>query len=251
MNDDNIRIHCDSGVQTIQINRVEKKIALTLGMYRSMSTALRAGEADEQIRAHILLGAPDIFTAGNDIHDFLNGMLDGSTSETPPVLDFLHSLATLTKPIVAGVDGPAIGIGTTLLLHCDLVVLGETARLKVPFVDLGLCPEAASSWLMPQYFGHQRAAELLLLGGEIDAHTALSWGLANRVVSPERVTETAQDLANTLAKKPANALRLSKQLMKNKQTKPILDCMNHETTQFMAQLATDETRQVLAAFFKH
>ncbi|MEJ2670039.1 MAG: enoyl-CoA hydratase-related protein, partial [Gammaproteobacteria bacterium] len=212
---------------------------------------LRAGEADEQIRAHILLGAPDIFTAGNDIHDFLNGMLDGSTSETPPVLDFLHSLATLTKPIVAGVDGPAIGIGTTLLLHCDLVVLGETARLKVPFVDLGLCPEAASSWLMPQYFGHQRAAELLLLGGEIDAHTALSWGLANRVVSPERVTETAQDLANTLAKKPANALRLSKQLMKNKQTKPILDCMNHETTQFMAQLATDETRQVLAAFFKH
>ena len=151
MSSDFIHVTQDQGVQTIHINRAAKKNALTVAMYRAMTHALTQAEADDTTQAHLILGAPEVFSAGNDIHDFLSGMGD-PTEDEPPVYAFLRCLATLNKPLVAGVNGQAIGIGVTLLLHCDLVVLGESARLKTPFIDLGLCPEAASSLLMPLFY---------------------------------------------------------------------------------------------------
>jgi enoyl-CoA hydratase/carnithine racemase len=241
------------GIHKLQINRAEKKNALTLDMYRQMTSALHRAESDDTVKVHLILGHDDVFSAGNDIQDFLGG-IGGSKAgddeqKKPPVLVFLDCLAGLEKPVVVGANGPAIGIGTTLLLHCDLVVLGETTRLRTPFVDLGLCPEAGSSLLMPQRLGRQRAAELLLLGGEIDAHTALAWGLANRVVSPEQVAKTATEFAQSLAKKPRAALMLSKQLMLGASEKStIKDRILEEGEHFLSQLNSPEARSAFERF---
>lgn len=247
MSDPLILSQQSGGVHTLTLNRAAKKNALTLDMYRIMTAALQSAEENPHVKAHLILGDENVFSAGNDIKDFMAG-IGGDNQQNPPVLEFLACLANVEKPVVAGANGPAIGIGTTLLLHCDLVVLGEEARLKTPFVDLGLCPEAASSLLMPQRFGHQRAAEMLLLGAEIDAHTALNWGMANRVVSPEHVTETAQKLAADLAEKPTTALRLSKKLMRSPAEKALIQQRIFEEGQhFLDQLNSEEAR---AAFMK-
>ena len=249
MSDTFIITEHSAGVHTLQINRAEKKNALTLDMYRQMTQALTEAEANPKIKAHLILGDENVFSAGNDIKDFMAGIGGNDDQEAPPVLVFLDCVAGLTKPLVVGANGPAIGIGTTLLLHCDLVVLGEATRLKTPFVDLGLCPEAASSLLMPQRLGHQRAAELLLLGAEIDAHTALNWGLANRVVSPELVASTAKSMAQTLAEKPTEALMLSKKLMQStEETTQIKQRIQEEGQHFLAQLSTEEARAAFLQF---
>lgn len=249
MSDTFILSQHSAGVHTLRINRAEKKNALTLDMYRQMTSALVDAEADDKIKAHLILGDENVFSAGNDIKDFMAGIGGADAQEAPPVLTFLDCVAGLTKPLIVGANGPAIGIGTTLLLHCDLVVLGEAARLKTPFVDLGLCPEAASSLLMPKRLGHQRAAELLLLGEEIDAHTALNWGLANRVVSPELVASTAQSMAQKLAEKPTEALMLSKKLMQSAQEiSEIKQRIQEEGQHFLAQLSTEEARAAFLQF---
>jgi enoyl-CoA hydratase/carnithine racemase len=222
-------------------------------MYHQMTTALQAAEQNPAIQVHLILGDENVFSAGNDISDFMAGIGGKSEGDQPPVLVFLECVASLEKPLVAGANGPAIGIGTTLLLHCDLVVLGEACRLRTPFVDLGLCPEAASSLLMPLRFGHQRAAELLILGAEIDAHTALNWGLANRVVSPEQVAHTALEFAQALAKKPKQALALTRKLMQSEASPDaIKDCIRTEGAHFLQQLNSEEARSAFMAFLsKH
>ena len=176
-----ILVHTEAAVMTITINRVEKKNSLTAAMYGSLADALDSAAHDAAVRVVVIQGHELIFSAGNDINDFLSVPPDTSDA---PVFRFLRLLSTFAKPLVAAVCGPAVGIGTTLLLHCDLVYAGDNAAFSLPFVNLGLCPEAASSLLLPQLMGHQRAAEALLLGEPFTAETALEVGLINRIVPP-------------------------------------------------------------------
>jgi len=250
MSSDWISSSQEGGVHLLQFNRAQKKNALTLNMYRQLTAALEAHEEDASTRVHLFLGDEAVFCAGNDIQDFVMGIKGSDQEQTPPVLSFLKVLSGAKKPIVVGANGPAIGIGTTLLLHCDIVVLGEEARLKTPFVDLGLCPEAASSLILPKLLGHQRAAELLLLGQTIDAHTALQWGLANKVVSPERVTQTSTELAQALAQKPREALILSKELMCQHTRSAIQQRITEEGKHFLERLDSQEAKEAFMAFLQ-
>ena len=176
-----ILVHTEAGVMTITFNRVDKKNSITSGMYAELADALATAETDAAVRCVLIQGDPTIFSAGNDIGDFLNA--PPATQESP-VFRFLRGIATFPKPLVAAVCGPAVGIGTTMLFHCDLVYAGDNAAFSMPFVNLGLCPEAASSLLVPQMLGYHRAAEALLLGEPFMAEAALEVGLVNRVVPP-------------------------------------------------------------------
>ena len=206
-----ILVHTEAGVTTITLNRVDKKNSITAAMYATMADALDQAQADAAVRVVLLQGDVTIFSAGNDIGDFLNKPPAGEQS---PVFRFLHGIAAFPKPIVAAVCGPAVGIGTTMLLHCDLVYAGDNAAFSLPFVNLGLCPEAASSLLLPQMFGYHRAAEALLLGEPFMAEAALEIGLVNRIVPPTEVNAMAQTQARKLAAKPLTSLVETKRLMK-------------------------------------
>ena len=206
-----ILVHTEAGVTTITLNRVDKKNSITSAMYSTMADALAQAQADAAVRVVLLQGDVTIFSAGNDIGDFLNKPPAGEQS---PVFRFLHGIAAFPKPIVAAVCGPAVGIGTTMLLHCDLVYAGDNAAFSLPFVNLGLCPEAGSSYLLPRLMGHQRASEALLLGDPFTAETALEVGLINRIVPPAEVHALAHRQAQRLAAKPLASLIASKRLMK-------------------------------------
>ena len=177
-----ILVHTEAGVMTLTFNRVDKKNSITSAMYAALADALAQAEQDGAVRAVLIQGDATIFSAGNDIGDFLQRRR--RPTEESPVFRFLRAIATFPKPIVAAVCGPAVGIGTTMLFHCDLVYAGDNAAFSMPFVNLGLCPEAASSLLVPQMFGYHRAAEALLLGEPFMAEAALEVGLVNRVVPP-------------------------------------------------------------------
>jgi len=187
--------HTEAGVMSITLNRVDKKNSITSAMYATMADALAQAEADTAIRVVVFQGHEAVFSAGNDIGDFLNQ--PPATNESP-VFRFLRGIASFPKPIVAAVCGPAVGIGTTMLFHCDLVYAGDNAAFSMPFVNLGLCPEAASSLLAPQMFGYHRAAEALLLGEPFFAEAALDVGLVNRVLPPTEVNGAAQGAARKL-----------------------------------------------------
>ncbi len=180
------------GVLTITFNRVDKKNSITSAMYASMADALEAASGDDAIRAVVLQGHETIFSAGNDIADFQNKPPGNADS---PVYRFLHGVSSFAKPLVAAVCGPAVGVGTTMLLHCDLVYAGDNAAFSLPFVNLGLCPEAASSLLLPQMLGYHRACEALLLGEPFMAEAALEVGLVNRIVPPTEANNLAQTQA--------------------------------------------------------
>ena len=184
-----ILTHVDAGVLTLTINRLDRKNSITAAMYAAMADVLAAAEKDNAVRALVIQGHETIFSAGNDIGDFLNK--PPSTGEAP-VFRFLYGISAFTKPVVAAVCGPAVGIGTTMLLHCDLIYAGDNAAFSMPFVNLGLCPEAGSSLLVPQLMGYPRAAEALLLGEPFTAETALEIGLINRIVPPSEVSALAQ-----------------------------------------------------------
>lgn len=198
-----------------------------------------------EVRCVLIHGDPTIFSAGNDISDFLNNPPAGEDS---PVFRFLKSLSTCPKPIVAAVCGPAVGIGTTLLLHCDLVYAGENALFSMPFVNLGLCPEAASSLLVPQRFGWQRAAQALLAGESFRAAEALQWGLVNRVIEPALVLEQALALAHSLAAKPLSALIETKRLMKAALVQPTAEAMADESVSFRRMLREPAAVEAFSAF---
>ena len=239
--------HTEAGVTTLTFNRVDKKNSITSAMYALLADALDQAQADAAVRCVLIQGDAAIFSAGNDIGDFLNQ--PPSTQESP-VFRFLRNIAQFPKPIVAAVCGPAVGIGTTLLLHCDLVYAGDNAAFSVPFVNLGLCPEAASSLLLPQMFGHHRAAEALLLGEPFMAEAALEVGLVNRVVPPTECNGIAQQQARKLAAKPLSALVETKRLMKKGQTAVVLERMAEEGASFGRMLREPAAREAFTAFME-
>ena len=239
--------HHDAGICTITLNRVEKKNSITTVMYQTMADALAAAQGDASVRVVVIQGHETIFSAGNDIADFLNNPPAGLDS---PVFRFLHGIASFPKPIIAAVNGPAVGIGTTLLLHCDLVYAGDNAAFSMPFVNLGLCPEAASSLLVPQLMGYHRAAEALLLGEPFMAEAALEVGLVNRVVPPLETNTYAQSVARRLAAKPLSSLIETKRLMKKNQGPLVAQVMAEEGDSFGRMLRESAAREAFGAFME-
>jgi enoyl-CoA hydratase/carnithine racemase len=234
-------------VLRIEIRRPERRNALTVAMYAAMADALGAASADPAVRAVLLHGQPGVFTSGNDIADFVSGATD--FAEDQPVFRFLHALSTSQKPIVAAVTGPAIGIGTTLLLHCDLVYAGASARFQLPFVNLAHVPEAASTLLLPAAIGHPRAAELLLLGEPFAAAKAREYGVITDVVTDAEVMDVARNAALALAAKPPAALRLTRTLMKQALAGAVAARMREEARHFAAQRGSPEATEAFQAFF--
>lgn len=242
-----ILTHQDAGVLTLTFNRVERKNSINVAMYDALATALEKAAGDAATRVVVIQGHETIFSAGNDIEDFLKNKPAGMDS---PVFRFLRGIATFPKPLVAAVCGPAVGVGTTLLFHCDLVYAGDNAAFSMPFVNLGLVPEAASSLLVPQMFGYHRAAEALLLGEPFMAEAALEVGLVNRVVPPSEANALAQAQARKLAAKPLSSLIATKQLMKGGQQKAVLERMGEEGAQFGRMLGEAAAREAMTAFME-
>lgn len=231
----------------ISINRPEKKNALSQQMYRELTLALQQAQQDDTVRAVLLTGTDSCFSAGNDLQDFLGA---GELNAQHPTVQFLYALAQFPKPLVAAVAGLAIGIGTTALLHCDLVYAADNARFQLPFTQLGLCPEAASSVLLPHVAGYQRAAQYLLLGEAFDATAALSMGMVNKVVSPAELMALARQKVQQLAALPADAVQTSKALLKRPQLAQTTDTIAAELEQFQRLLQGSESQARIAAFFQ-
>ena len=242
-----ILTHTEAGVLTITLNRVDKKNSITAAMYAAMADALEAATGDSAVRAVVIQGHETIFSAGNDIGDFLKK--PPSTPDSP-VFRFLRGISTFPKPIVAAVCGPAVGIGTTMLLHCDLVYAGDNAAFSMPFVNLGLCPEAASSLLVPQLMGYARAAEALLLGEPLTAETALETGLINRIVPPLEANALAQRQAHKLAAKPLASLIETKRLMKKGNAAAVAERITEESVSFGRMLSEPAAREAFTAFME-
>ena len=242
-----ILIHAERGVLTLTLNRLERKNSITVAMYAAMADALAAADANPDIRAVVIQGHETVFSAGNDIGDFLNRPPSGGES---PAFRFLRGIAVFAKPLVAAVCGPAVGIGTTMLLHCDLVYAGDNAAFSMPFVNLGVCPEAASSLLVPQMLGYHRAAEALLLGEPFMAEAALEVGLVNRIVPPTEANNVAQAAAHKLALKPTASLIETKRLMKKGQQQLVLRQMEEEGVSFSRMLGEPAAREAFGAFME-
>lgn len=242
-----ILVHTEDGVTTLTFNRPDKKNSITAAMYASLADALEAAAADDSVRCVVFQGNETTFSAGNDIADFLNN--PPATTDSP-VFRFLRGIAQFPKPLLAAVCGPAVGVGTTLLFHCDLVYAGDNAAFSMPFVNLGLCPEAASSLLVPQMFGYHRAAEALLLGEPFMAEAALEVGLVNRVVPPSEAAAVAQQTARKLAAKPLSSLVATKRLMKQGQMKQVMTVMAEEGEHFGRMLREPAAREAFGAFME-
>lgn len=235
----------DNGIARIRFDRAEKKNALTHAMYEDWLAALDRAEADTAVQAVLVCGSTEAFTAGNDIADFLQRP---PRDDDAPVMRLLARLPTLAKPLVAAVCGPAVGIGTSFLLHCDLVVCGEHSRFALPFVNLGLCAEGGSSLLLAQRVGSARAAEWLLLGEPFGAQDALSAGLVNRVVPEAEVLPLAETLARRLAAKPAQALQTTRRLLREGMREATRQAISREAEAFRQLLDTPEARAAFARF---
>ncbi|RWX77190.1 crotonase/enoyl-CoA hydratase family protein [Neorhizobium lilium] len=236
------------GVLVLRFNRPEKKNAITSDMYHRMTAALGEANRDDTIRAVVFLGTEGCFTAGNDMVDFLAYAMSGS-DEVPAAAGFIKALALAEKPLVSGVDGLAIGIGTTLNLHCDLTVASSRSTFRTPFVDLALVPEAASSLLVPRIMGHQRAFAMLVAGEGFSAEAALQAGLIWKVVAPEAVEAETLALAAGLAAKPPQALKIARNLVRGPRNE-VLVRMNEEITHFSLQLKSAEARTAFEAFMR-
>ncbi len=234
-------------VLTLEIARPEKKNAITVEMYDQMATALRAADADAGVRAVLIVGQPGIFTSGNDLEDFTQRPRQGMDS---PVFQFMQALLGCGKPVIAAVTGPAIGIGTTMLLHCDLVYVADDARLAMPFVSLGLVPEFASSLVVPQLMGRVRAAEKLLLGDPFTAEQAVEFGLANAVLPAAEVAPHARRVAERFNALPPGAVRESKRLLGRAHRDEVLATIRVEGEIFGQRLTSPEAREAFSAFFQ-
>ena len=231
-------------VLEITLNRPEKKNALTGAMYQAVVAGFRTADGDPAIRVVLLTGAGDTFTSGNDIKDFqARAAINEATHASP----FLTALSSLKKPLVAAVNGAAIGVGTTMLAHCDLVIAAQSARFVMPFTSLGLVPEAASSLLFPRLIGHQRASAMLLLGDAIDADTARDWGLVYQVVADAELLTVARSVASRLATLPPEAVRQTKDLMKNGHP-DVAGRIEQELLLFRDRLRSPEATEAFQAF---
>ncbi len=230
----------------VQLNRPEKKNALTVAMYHTMAEALRRADEDGSVRVVFLTGTENCFCAGNDLVDFKNVSLGKEHPRNP----FIPAINEAKKPIVAAVSGVAIGIGTTLLLHCDLVFAGAGARFQFPFVNLGLIPEAGSTVLLPLLVGHQRAAELFLLGAPFGAEAAREAGIVNRVCPDPELVTTALETARRLAEQPSASVCLTKALMKRARQAAVASAIAEETVEFKKRLGSPEAREAFQAFLE-
>ncbi|MES2262812.1 MAG: enoyl-CoA hydratase [Pseudomonadota bacterium] len=237
------------GILTIEFNRLERKNAITAVMYQAMADAITDAEGDDSVRAILITGKPEIFTAGNDLDDFLKNSGSG-TLEDRPVFQFMRALSGASKPVVAAVSGAAIGIGTTLLLHCDLVYAADNAKFSLPFAQLGLCPEFASSALLPHVAGHARAAEKLMLGEPFLAQEAYDMGLVSKVLPAADVLAHAQAQAAKLVALPASSIRTTKRLMKAGRAEIVPAAMSVESKLFGEMLQAPEAKEAFTAFFE-
>lgn len=242
-----ILVHTEGGVTTLTFNRLERKNSITAAMYGTLADALARAASDAAVRTVVIQGHETVFSAGNDIGDFLSQPPAGRDS---PVFRFLRAIAGFPKPLVAAVCGPAVGVGTTMLFHCDLVYAGDNAAFSMPFVNLGLCPEVASSLLVPQMLGYHRAAEALLLGEPFMAEAALEVGLVNRVLPPSEAAAYAQAVAQKLAAKPMSSLVETKRLMKQGQQDRVLAQMDEEGLSFARMLTEPAAREAFGAFME-
>ena len=234
-------------VQIIRFNRAEKKNAITRAMYQTMADALNAADEDDAIGANLILGQPEVFTSGNDLMDFM-AVATGAEHGGEVGL-YLHAMATGETPLIAGVDGLAVGVGCTTLMHCDMVFASDRAWMQTPFVDLGLVPEAGSSLIAARIMGHQRAFELLVMGERFSAARALSAGLVNDVVSPDQLEARAMDAAARLSEKPPEAVALSRKLMRGNRDE-IVERIKQEGELFQQRLKSDEARNAFMAFMQ-
>jgi enoyl-CoA hydratase/carnithine racemase len=240
-----------NGVATIEIARPEKKNALTVAMYQAMADAIHAAMADNAVRALLITGQPGIFTSGNDIEDFMQRPPGaGSDGAESPVFRFMRALLECDKPVVAAVTGAAIGIGTTMLLHCDFVFVSDEARLAMPFVGLGLVPEFASSLLVPQLMGFAKASERLLLGDPFTGADAVECGLANSVLPAGEVVPHARRVAERFNALPPGAVREAKRLLRGPQAEAVLKTIRTEGELFAKRLRSPEAMEAFQAFFQ-
>ncbi len=242
-----IRFDKQQGIATLSFNRPEKKNAITAAMYQTLADHLQEVDRDDDVRVIVITGDGGMLTAGNDLEDFLKHPPQGDNS---PVAQFMNALRAASKPVIAAVPGIAIGVGATLLLHCDLVYAADTAKFAMPFTALGLCPEFASSVLLTRIAGHQRAAEKLLLGESFNAAEAERIGMVNRVLPAAELTAFAQAQAAKLAALPAESLRISKQLMKADLQTPIAAAMQTEMQHFTRLLQGPDAKEAFTAFME-
>ena len=243
----NVLIEEKDRVLRIEMARADKKNALTGEMYHAMAAALASAEADAEVRAVLIHGAHDCFTAGNDLKDFLERP---PHSEKSAAFDFISALPRFGKPLIAAVNGVAVGIGTTMLLHCDFVFAAPGARFQLPFVSLGLVPEAGSSFLLPYIAGYQRAAELFLLGQPFGPEKGLAAGFVTEIVPEEHLLERARAAALAVSAQPPAAVRAAKALMKKRFGKAIAEAMGEEGAIFRERLQSPEAKEAMQAFFE-
>ncbi len=247
MSEENIVLSNKQNVLIIEINRPQKKNAISSAMYQQMAEALTAAATDDSVNVVLFQGTEDCFTAGNDLADFL--AIEGELDSSVPVVQFLYAVAEFPKPMIAAVAGVAVGIGSTLLLHCDLVYADSNSRFSLPFVHLGLCAEAASSLLLPMQVGYHKAAEWLLLGEQFSAQEALSAGLINQIADTD-VRLLALTKASHLASLPVNAVQTTRKLLKQSSTKAVKHTLQQELTEFSRLLKSDELKKIVASFLK-
>ena len=245
---EHIEVRQQSGRLSIRMNRPERRNAITVAMYAALADAIESAASDDGIRLITLEGAGEDFTAGNDLADFLAEMPPPGTTEIP-VWRLLRALAKNEVPIIAAVHGNAVGIGTTMLFHCDLVIAEADSRFVMPFVDLGLVPEAASSLILPRLAGRRRAAKYLLLGESFGPEDAQDFGLVSHVVAKGELDAALEAMTNALLAKPAEALRLTQRLLRREATDEILERMELENGHFGERLTSDEVKQAIASFF--
>jgi enoyl-CoA hydratase/carnithine racemase len=236
----------ENRVAYIELARLDKKNALTAQMYAQLAAALATADKDREVRAVLLHGAPDCFTAGNDVGDFLKRPPGGAS----PAIGLFEVLPNMAKPVVAAVGGPAVGIGSTLLLHCDLVYAAPNARFQLPFVPLGIVPEFGSTYLLPLLAGYQRAAELLLLGQPFSAQKAYEVGIVTQIVPEKELLQKAKEAAQTLAALPAESIRLTKRLMKKRHGAALAETIAEETRTFTERLDSPEAKEAMSAFLE-
>lgn len=242
-----IKTRIENRIAFVELARLDKKNALTGDMYAGLADAVAAADADAQVRAVLLHGSPECFCAGNDVADFLNRppLAEGSPSQR-----FFKAMLDARKPVVAAVGGPAIGIGTTMLLHCDLVYAATNARFQLPFVPLGIVPEFGSTYILPLLAGYQRAAELLLLGQPFTADKAREVGIVTAVVSPERLMEEATRAAAQVAALPPESIRLTKQMLKKRHAQAVREAIAEEIQVFGERLKSAEAKEAMSAFLE-
>lgn len=241
---DHIQASLDNRVLTIRFNRADKKNAITQAMYTKIADTLLAARDNPEVRCVLIAGQPECFCSGNDLVDFLNSP---AGDENSPVLRFMRALADFNKPVVAAVSGIAVGVGVTLMLHCDLVYCGEQTKLSLPFVSLGICPEFSATYVLPRLMGHQRASELVFCG-PFDAKKALDYGLVNALAPNAEVEALARKQAGMLAQMPPNAVRTSRMLMKHWRHDLVMESIPHEAQYFMSMLNMPEAKEAIGAF---